>query len=221
MPTPVDVVALVRALAPVPDPRLTWYGADGERVELSGRVLVNWVAKTANLFLDDLDVRPGETVVVDLPAHWRAPVLWLAAWYVGARVRTGDTLGTDGVADVLVRADEAEGADGSAGAGSSPPDRLLVVALPSLARAAAHLPPGAVDYAADVAGHPDAAPAPGPAAEQAWSPEHLVPGRRLLGPGAGPAELLGTWAAGGSVVWHDGLGADRLDRLVAQERVDG
>ncbi len=33
-------------------PRLTWYGADGERVELSARVLENWVAKTANLLVE-------------------------------------------------------------------------------------------------------------------------------------------------------------------------
>ncbi len=40
-------------------PRLTWYGPDAERVELSGRVLDNWVAKTSNLFQDELDAEPG------------------------------------------------------------------------------------------------------------------------------------------------------------------
>ena len=39
-------------------PRLTWYGPDSERVELSGRVLDNWVAKTSNLLQDELDDRP-------------------------------------------------------------------------------------------------------------------------------------------------------------------
>ena len=40
-------------------PRLTWYGPDSERVELSGRVLDNWVAKTSNLLQDELDAEPG------------------------------------------------------------------------------------------------------------------------------------------------------------------
>lgn len=209
MSTPHDVPALVRALAAVPEPRLTWYGGDGERVELSGRVLVNWVAKTANLLLDDLDLQPGEVVSVDLDAHWRAPVLWLAATYLGAQVTRS---GADSQADVLVVPD---GRPVPAGV-----ERLVVVALPSLARSATTLPAGAVDYAADVPSHGDAPPPPGPSAGAAWSGEDLVPGRRLLGPTASPAELFGTWAAGGSVVWHDGLDADRLERIVSQERVD-
>ena len=40
-------------------PRLTWYGPDSERVEFSGRVLDNWVAKTSNLLQDELDAEPG------------------------------------------------------------------------------------------------------------------------------------------------------------------
>lgn len=207
MSTPRDVPALVHALAAVPEPRLTWYGRDGDRVELSGRVLVNWVAKTANLLLDDLDLQPGETVAVDLGAHWRAPVLWLAAAYLGAHVVSGSA-----DADVLVLPDGV----------AAPPelDRLVVVALPSLARSATTLPAGAVDYAADVPTHGDAPPAPGPSASPAWLEEDLVPGRRLLGPGARAAQLLGTWAAGGSVVWHDGLDEAALEHVVAQERVD-
>ena len=207
MTTSRDVPSLVRDLATVPEPRLTWYGGTGERVELSGRVLVNWVAKTANLLLDDLDLQPGETVGVDLGAHWRAPVLWLAAAYLGAHV-----VPARADADVLVLPD---GADAPLDV-----DRLVVVALPSLARSATALPPGAVDYAADVPGHGDAPPPPGPAGAAPWSDEDLVPGRRLLGPCATVAQVLGTWAAGGSVVWHDGLDENSLDRVVAQEHVD-
>ena len=33
-------------------PALTWYGPDGERVELSQRVLANWVTKAMNLLTD-------------------------------------------------------------------------------------------------------------------------------------------------------------------------
>lgn len=207
MSTPRDVASLVRELATVPEPRLTWYGGDGERVELSGRVLVNWVAKTANLLLDDLDLQPGERVGVDLGASWRAPVLWLAVAYLGAEVVRGSA-----DVDVLVLPDGAD-APGDV-------DRLVVVALPSLARAATAPAPGAVDYAADVPTHGDAPPPPGPAGAVPWSEEDLVPGRRLLGPGASMSQLLGTWAAGGSVVWHDGLEEDALERVVTQERVD-
>ena len=57
-------------------PRLTWYGPDSERVELSGRVLENWVAKTANYLVDELDAEPGSAVAVDLPVHWRS-LVWL------------------------------------------------------------------------------------------------------------------------------------------------
>ncbi len=77
-----------------------------------------------------------------------------------------------------------------------------------------------MDYAAEVPSHGDAPPPPGPSAGASWSDAELVPGRRLLGPTASPAELFGTWAAGGSVVWHDGLDTDRLERVVTQERVD-
>src|SRR5213595_2296246 len=64
-------------------PRLTWYGPDSERVELSGRVLDNWVAKTSNLLQDELDAEPGMSLRVDLPAHWKSFVWALAGWQLG------------------------------------------------------------------------------------------------------------------------------------------
>lgn len=65
-------------------PRLTWYGPDDERVELSGRVLANWVVKATNLLLAEGDVGPGSRVLLDLPVHWRTPVWALATWLCGA-----------------------------------------------------------------------------------------------------------------------------------------
>ena len=64
-------------------PRLTWYDdapgpTRGERIELSARVLANWVAKAANLLVDELDIEPGDQVVIALPTHWRA-AYWLLA----------------------------------------------------------------------------------------------------------------------------------------------
>src|SRR3954470_6954969 len=65
-------------------PRVTWYGSDGERVELSARTLENWVAKTANLLVEDFDAGPGSRICLRLPAHWRAVPWLLAVWSDGA-----------------------------------------------------------------------------------------------------------------------------------------
>ena len=72
-------------------PRVTVYDdtdspTRGERVELSARVLANWVAKAANLLQEDLDVTPGSVVRLDLPPHWRTLYWALAVWSVGACV---------------------------------------------------------------------------------------------------------------------------------------
>lgn len=67
-------------------PRLTWYGADEERVELSGRVLTNWVTKATNLLLEDAEVEPGTRVLLDVPVHWRALVWGLATWAAGGNL---------------------------------------------------------------------------------------------------------------------------------------
>src|SRR3954451_23158670 len=65
-------------------PRVTWYGVDGDRVELSGRTLENWVAKTANLLVEEFDAGPGSRICLWLPAHWRTVTWLLAVWSVGA-----------------------------------------------------------------------------------------------------------------------------------------
>ncbi|NKY41606.1 TIGR03089 family protein, partial [Cellulomonas septica] len=102
-------------------PRLTWYSADGERVELSGAVLENWVNKTTNLLVEELDAGPGTRVLLDLPGHWRTVVWALATWRCGACVVVGD-----GEADVVVTSRPAAHAGTSA--------HLVAVALPALAR---------------------------------------------------------------------------------------
>jgi len=78
-------------------PRLTWYGPDSERVELSGRVLDNWVAKTSNLLQDELDAEPGMRLNLDLPAHWKSMIWALAAWLLGM-----ETVLDGGEAELLV-----------------------------------------------------------------------------------------------------------------------
>ncbi|HWC23339.1 MAG TPA: TIGR03089 family protein [Flexivirga sp.] len=73
-------------------PRLTWYDeGSGERIDLSGKTLVNWVAKAANWLESEMSLEPGDIVRLDLPAdHWRAIYWSLAAWTRGLTVTTGD-----------------------------------------------------------------------------------------------------------------------------------
>src|SRR3954464_887310 len=68
-------------------PLVTFYDdVSGERTELSGTTLANWVAKTANLLQDEFDVGPGSTVAVALPVHWQTAAVLLAVWSCGAAV---------------------------------------------------------------------------------------------------------------------------------------
>ena len=113
-------------------PRLTWYGVDGERTELSGRVLGNWVTKAANLLVEEADAGPGTVVVLDLPVHWRTLVWALGSWVAGAQVTlpSEDLLDEDEDADapdvvVTSRPGESPGEDDA--------ELVLAVALPALA----------------------------------------------------------------------------------------
>lgn len=223
-------------------PRLTWYGDGGERVELSGAVLQNWVSKTVNLLVEEFDAAPGTVVTLDLPPHWRS-VLWaLAAWRCGATVEpAGGSPAAGG--DVVVTSRPAEWAPVLAGSGGAD---LVAVALPALARTFdGDLPPGAVDAAGAVMTYGDVigwAPETDPAAVALDAPDGTVafadlvpatgvPGARVLVDGARPLgallrELLAVWAADGSVVLASAataaeLAADpsRLDRLRSTERI--
>jgi uncharacterized protein (TIGR03089 family) len=70
-------------------PLLTFYDdGSGERTELSGATLGNWVAKTANMLVDDLGLEPGEWAAVGLPPHWQTSAVLLACWTVGLAVTT-------------------------------------------------------------------------------------------------------------------------------------
>lgn len=85
-------------------PALTFYDdtpgpTEGERIEISRRVLENWVAKAANALQEGLDVQRGSIVLLDLPCpHWRTCYWALAVWAVGATL----TLDPHEGADVLV-----------------------------------------------------------------------------------------------------------------------
>ncbi|MBP6994838.1 MAG: TIGR03089 family protein [Phycicoccus sp.] len=143
---PPDVLAAMVRADPA-RPRITYYDdtpspTAGERIELSGRVLANWVAKAANLLQDEWDIGPARVVLLDLPAHWRSAYWSLAVWSVGA------TLALDGQAPDAVITDDPAATDRAS-------DAALVTLAALARRATPAVAPGVVDEAADLATHPD------------------------------------------------------------------
>ncbi|MGL4174830.1 MAG: TIGR03089 family protein [Dermatophilaceae bacterium] len=182
-PTPAALLAALVASDPG-RPRITWYDdtdgpTRGERVELSARVLANWVAKAGNLARDELDVEPGTVVRLDLPPHWRTLYWALAVWSLGAVVEIPGSRGlggppgaagpTSGVSAPSV--DDAPAPDAVVTTDPGPDEThrpaLAVVTLAALARSApVPVPAGAVDEAREIATHGDVldlwdTPAPG------------------------------------------------------------
>ncbi len=214
-------------------PRLTWYGPDTERVELSGRVLDNWVAKTSNLLQDELDAEPGMRLRLDLPAHWKSMILALAAWQLGMEVvlDSGDA--------ELLATHSPESPHQESGF-----DAVIAVPLPALAmRWPGELPPGVVDFGAEVRSHGDVfmahvdPEASGRAVMSAAGTAHVHSdlltgfaaahdaGVRLLvraadGLEAALVQALGAWHNDGSVVLvHPDVKV--TDKLLSDERVKG
>ncbi|MGI8576055.1 MAG: TIGR03089 family protein [Egibacteraceae bacterium] len=58
--------------------------ATGERTELSHATFDNWVAKTANMLVEDAEVDHGNPVLVALDGHWALPIVLHACARVGA-----------------------------------------------------------------------------------------------------------------------------------------
>lgn len=230
------VTSLQALLAGSPRPALTWYGDDGERVELTGTGLAQWVTKACNLLVEELDAGPGRRVLLDLPGHWRALVWALAVWRVGACVVVADAAGAPPAADVVLTATPASFA-GRTG--------VVAVALPALARAFPDpLADGVVD-GSTVLSYSDAlcsVPPEDPAAPALAGPSGAAThadlvrpgepaGRVLLDATARPLDAtlrdaLDLLAAGGSLILVGGALApalrtddERRARLVATERV--
>lgn len=210
-------------------PRLTWYGPDSERVELSGRVLDNWVAKTSNLLQDELDAEPGMKLRLDLPAHWKSLVWALAGWQLGMELVLDG-----GDADLLVT-DKPDGESG----GSF--DAVVAVPLAALAMSwPGELPSGVLDYAAEVRSHGDvfmahtepdpdlpALTGPGKAVRHSGLLDEFAAsqeaGVRLLVKGGEGLESalsrsLGAWKQDGSVVLVD-PSVEVTQHLLDNERV--
>ncbi len=244
MSTPTGPAALLRRLVDADPgrPRITVYDdtdspTRGERVELSARVLANWVAKAANLLQDEMDAGRSTVVRLDLPPHWRTLYWALAAWSVGACVEVPTTraTGTDDAEDtgtsaaVVVVSDDPFVAEAA--------EEGVLVTLAALARSApGSVPPGVLDEAKEVATHGDVFTAWEDAEDD--DPALRVGATTLshgaLVPAAEPGRVhtattdtaaflrttLAAWAADGSVVLTRGEpDADTLGRRLASEGV--
>ena len=185
-------------------PRVTCYDdtpgpTAGERVELSGRVLANWVAKAANALVERYDAGPGTRVRLALPAlHWRTVYWALAVSAAGAELVVDD-----GAADVLVS--------------DTDPAADVVVTLAALARAhPVPVHPAAMEEARELATYADAfVGAAGPSGvveDRGW------PGGVRLGLSGEPAlggalaDVVAAFAVDGSVVLQRGTGAEAAAR---------
>lgn len=232
-----DLLAAALRSAPA-QPLVTFYDdATGERVELSVTTYANWVAKTAGLVQDELDVEHGALVLVDLPTHWLGAV-WLGALLSGGQVVTTDR-------DLAQEADLVVCGPDGVGEHAGRADVVPVVALslrPLGARFAEPLPTGVVDYGAVVLGQPDVfMPLQPPAADDAaWreggdtlsqaalleqaadDPVVAADGRLLtdLNPCTpeGRRSLLSPLQVGGGTVWVRHPAPDAWQRRYAEER---
>ncbi|WP_193610740.1 TIGR03089 family protein [Nocardioides lijunqiniae] len=128
-------------------PLVTFYDdATGERVELSVTTYANWVAKAASLLVEELDLERGDSLRLDLPAHWLGPVFLGAAWAAGLVVTDADdpsavVCGPEELATWAPRADD-----------------LPVLAcslLPMGVRFAEPVPPSVHDVGAEIWSQPD------------------------------------------------------------------
>jgi uncharacterized protein (TIGR03089 family) len=178
-------------------PLLTWYDdASGERVELSGLTLGNWVAKTANLLVDGCGLGTGDTATVALPPHWQTAGVLLGCWSAG--------LSVEPAGDVIFASTAVE---------SAAADRFLLGLAPMGLPIRGPLPPGWLDYVAEVRGHGDhfRPVAPVRAADAALAGETHA---SLLARATARAAELGI-PARGRVLIDAGAFADPVDWLVA------
>jgi uncharacterized protein (TIGR03089 family) len=213
-------------------PLVTFYDQhSGERAELSGRTLANWVAKTANLLVDGCGLDPGAPVGVRLPPHWQTASVLLGCWVAGLAVDRDRTQ-----VDVCFVA-----ADRLVDAFATPVAPLQVFAT-ALAPMAAPMrpvpPPGVLDFVVEVRGYGDRylplapvrpdSPATADGTTQSdlvTAAQHrpaAVPGRVLIDVDAYPDPLdwlLAPLAAGASTVLCRRTSAAGLARLAATERV--
>jgi uncharacterized protein (TIGR03089 family) len=129
-------------------PLLTWYDdATGDRTELSGATLENWVSKTANLLVDGVGLGHGDTVALVLPPHWQTAALLLGVSTAGLAVDLGEE--PQPVEAVFTTPDLVERATAWSGH-----DRYATGLLP-FAMPLRTLPDGYADYVTEVRNYGD------------------------------------------------------------------
>jgi uncharacterized protein (TIGR03089 family) len=132
-------------------PLLTYYDdGTGERTELSGATLANWVAKTANLLVDGLGLGPGERALVLLPPHWQTAAVLLGCWSAGLSVILTCPPGGSADGPVVDVAFVAAGRAGEVTVG----DRYAL-GLHPLGLPLREVPPGYLDFPVEVRGFGD------------------------------------------------------------------
>ncbi|MFB6397606.1 TIGR03089 family protein [Polymorphospora lycopeni] len=206
-------------------PLLTWYDdATGDRTELSGATLANWVAKTANLLVDSAGLAPGDTAAALLPPHWQTAAVLLGCWSAGVSVAF------DGPAPVDVLFAAADRVDEAA---AWPSGDRFALSLAPMAMPLREVPVGWVDYVVEVRAHGDHfTPYPRRDGQGADLAVRAVARAAELGLSAGDRVLLDAarhpepldWllaplVAGASTVLCGRLDPDRLPGRVAAERV--
>jgi uncharacterized protein (TIGR03089 family) len=210
-------------------PLVTFYDdATGERVEVSAATFANWVAKSANLLVDDFGVGPGDVARIALPVHWQSLVVVAACWAAGLVVDLVGSLSDPAIAFV------AEG-----GPAEVRTTDVIALSLRPMGGRLSEPNTTVTDYAAEVlmhgdrfAGSPTADDLAFPnathrdvvaAAELAASSKRL-----LLAPGADPAlsapllttAYLAPLAGGGSTVLCRHADEKALPRRLETERAE-
>ncbi|SDS28019.1 TIGR03089 family protein [Nocardioides scoriae] len=177
---------LARRLAEDPGgPLVTFYDdASSERTELSATTYANWLAKNANLLVEELDLAAGDLLLVDLPAHWLVPVLLGAAWSAGVAVTTDPDQGHDAVVC---------GPDSVASYAAAGGTVLACSLRPFATPFAEPLPPGVVDHGTAWPGQSDVFLGLDPVTPDtpAWVDADGAPGHALLVEAAAEAALAG------------------------------
>lgn len=139
--------AFISSLARRQSPALLWYSAQGERIELSGRVLDNWVSKSANFLVDECELGAAQQYTLTQQVHWRSLVLLLAGLRVGARL-TFESGGEGSQVHAAFSPTEIEQ--------SAAEYPVLVDRGPLSMRFMGQAPAGTTDYCAEVRSHSDA-----------------------------------------------------------------
>jgi uncharacterized protein (TIGR03089 family) len=199
------VAALLAAVEPT-RPVLTWYDdGTGERTELSGATLGNWVAKTANLLVDGVGAQPGDRAVILLPPHWQTAAVLLGAWSAGLVVATEPGPGEVGFATPSHAGDLSQS------------DRYLV-GLHPLGLPLPSVPDGYLDYAVEVRSYGDVFRPSAPSTVEPGALELPAGERVLIDVDTYPDPrdwLLAPLAAGASTVL-----CRRLDRSLLAKRAE-